>query len=331
MADRVYQKQYVSQCVVCHTDFTHYTKVRLCLCSKQCRGKWRTAHRGEPRVEKACLVCETTFLPKSKKSQKFCSNSCRHKYRGKLQTQKGKGFRVNRKILYYKPCAYCGKEFGVVAADRATCCSRECGFQYATYLRFTNETWLAQRAVAHARKALLKTLHALRACGYCAKKYLAKPISREFCSRICTVEGYKQRSRETHVWAIGYADCKQCHHLFVTYWRRTIYCSHVCSKKAENNTKLPYKQLRRMRYRTQIRERFRKQEIWERDGYVCQMCHKKTRHDYHVRHNLYPSIDHIIPLALGGYHERRNVRTVHRGCNSRKQARAMNDQLLLIG
>jgi 5-methylcytosine-specific restriction endonuclease McrA len=46
---------------------------------------------------------------------------------------------------------------------------------------------------------------------------------------------------------------------------------------------------------------------------------------------LYPSIDHIIPLALGGYHERRNVHTAHRICNSRKQARAQNDQLRLIG
>lgn len=43
------------------------------------------------------------------------------------------------------------------------------------------------------------------------------------------------------------------------------------------------------------------------------------------------SIDHIIPLSLGGNHDLANVQLAHYACNLAKNNRAVGDQLAMIG
>ena len=54
--------------------------------------------------------------------------------------------------------------------------------------------------------------------------------------------------------------------------------------------------------------------IYKRDKGRCQICGEKVSRDV-------AGLDHIIPLARGGLHERRNVQIAHPACNSRRQAR----------
>ena len=77
-------------------------------------------------------------------------------------------------------------------------------------------------------------------------------------------------------------------------------------------------------------ERFQSLEIFMRDGWRCQICGGKIRQYKKTPHPHSPTIDHIIPLAAGGTHERKNVQAAHFICNSEKGTRG-NDQLLLIG
>ena len=65
-------------------------------------------------------------------------------------------------------------------------------------------------------------------------------------------------------------------------------------------------------------------DIFERDGGVCHLCHKKVPRKR-------ASMDHIIPLSLGGEHSLRNVALAHRSCNSAKNNRPVGEQLRLIG
>jgi 5-methylcytosine-specific restriction endonuclease McrA len=76
-------------------------------------------------------------------------------------------------------------------------------------------------------------------------------------------------------------------------------------------------------------EDFDSVEIFERDGYVCQLCKKKTRPDYRWTHPLYPTLDHIIPISVGGGHTRLNVQCACRACNSAKRNNPVG-QLRLI-
>ena len=62
-------------------------------------------------------------------------------------------------------------------------------------------------------------------------------------------------------------------------------------------------------------EKFLVGEIFERDGWVCQLCHKKVNKTLQYPHPLSASLDHIIPLSKGGEHSRINVQLAHIRCN----------------
>lgn len=59
----------------------------------------------------------------------------------------------------------------------------------------------------------------------------------------------------------------------------------------------------------------------ERDGYLCGICEKPV--DINLRHPdlMSPSVDHIVPVSLGGTHDEENLQLAHLTCNVRKQAR----------
>lgn len=62
--------------------------------------------------------------------------------------------------------------------------------------------------------------------------------------------------------------------------------------------------------------------VFERDGWVCQLCGDPI--DKTLRHPdpLSPSLDHRVPLVKGGAHSYANTQAAHLTCNLRKGARA---------
>jgi len=78
-------------------------------------------------------------------------------------------------------------------------------------------------------------------------------------------------------------------------------------------------------------ENFNPLRVFERDKYRCQLCGKKTRPDFNQWHPLYPHLDHIVPLSLGGEHSKRNTQCLCRLCNLTKNNTGKGDQLRLFG
>ena len=74
---------------------------------------------------------------------------------------------------------------------------------------------------------------------------------------------------------------------------------------------------RRARIGTII-ERINYDAIYERDKGLCQLCGDPV-----VREKM--TLDHIIPLAKGGIHSQSNVQLAHRGCNSKKGTKSMEE------
>lgn len=66
-------------------------------------------------------------------------------------------------------------------------------------------------------------------------------------------------------------------------------------------------------------------EIFERDNYTCRYCLKKMRPllNLDIVHSLQSpiTIDHVIPLSLGGTHNKKNLVTSCRKCNHEKANR----------
>jgi len=75
-------------------------------------------------------------------------------------------------------------------------------------------------------------------------------------------------------------------------------------------------------------------EILERDGWRCQIpgCKRRPiRKDLKYPHPRSKSIDHIIPLSLGGDDTAVNKRAAHLGCNMARGNKAGIEQVALFG
>jgi 5-methylcytosine-specific restriction endonuclease McrA len=62
-------------------------------------------------------------------------------------------------------------------------------------------------------------------------------------------------------------------------------------------------------------ERFADREIFERDDWTCGICRHKIDPSVKYPDPRSASLDHIIPLSLGGPHTRSNVRLACLECN----------------
>ncbi len=90
---------------------------------------------------------------------------------------------------------------------------------------------------------------------------------------------------------------------------------------------------RRARLASVQREPYNRNDILERDKWVCQICKKRISKKLRGSHRRAPSIDHQIPLELGGPDTPANVVAAHFGCNAAKRSRYLpqGEQLALIG
>lgn len=80
-------------------------------------------------------------------------------------------------------------------------------------------------------------------------------------------------------------------------------------------------------------ERYRTNDIADRDGWRCQLCRKPIDRRLKVPHPLALTIDHILPLIEGGADTPANVQAAHLTCNCRKNrgVAGNGEQLRLVG
>lgn len=67
-----------------------------------------------------------------------------------------------------------------------------------------------------------------------------------------------------------------------------------------------------------VGEDFTREEIFDRDRWVCGICEKPIDQALSYPDPMSASLDHVIPLARGGEHSRANAQAAHLRCNVRK-------------
>lgn len=105
---------------------------------------------------------------------------------------------------------------------------------------------------------------------------------------------------------------------------RPIYCSDSCAKKAKNKVKDLKK--RKKITAVLIDNDITVRGLFNRDAGMCYLCGEPCNYDdfyinedgVFIAGDMYPSIDHVIPLAKGGRHSWGNIRLAHRRCNYEK-------------
>lgn len=86
-------------------------------------------------------------------------------------------------------------------------------------------------------------------------------------------------------------------------------------RKLNPDKKKSFESARRARKYCEGAEAFSINEIFERDGWRCQLCHRKVNNRLKWPNPLSPSLDHIVPLSKDGKHIKTNVHLTHLRCN----------------
>lgn len=248
-----------------------------------------------------CKLCGDVITTKN---NNYCSVKC---------------FNMDRGRKTYT-CKFCGVSFTPKAANRTIYCSRDCYFAEKTEQRLERE---------RDKPDSIKYGH----CKICNSIFV-KIHSREYCSDECRKEKERRRSfisnslNKQMVKKI----CKECGKEFILDYgdKRSTFCSKKCSGKHSRRGKNKNRKKAR-KYGVKY-EPVNPISVFERDGWHCQICGKKTPKKH--RGTLYsnaPELDHRVPISKGGHHLYTNVQCACRQCNCKKSNKKSIGQLPLFG
>lgn len=258
-----------------------------------------------------CPQCQQQFefIPTNNR-RKYCSLKCKRRAnqvsedaesrKRYLNSPKGKATKKRKSSKYYQSDKYKVK------------------IQSPEYRKRSSE-------YARQRLQRIKQNRKPRPCLICEDPI---PFNRKkFCSDLCVeFDNRIRKPAKIHI-VRRCPGCKQPKQFSGTY------CSKDCYLQSDH-ARLIRRQCRHRRrarmHNAQIEE-IDPLVIAKRDKYKCHICRKRVNMDLDVQDIYSPTMDHLIPISLGGDHTYANIQLAHRICNSRKGNRAVNEQLLLFG
>jgi 5-methylcytosine-specific restriction endonuclease McrA len=159
-----------------------------------------------------------------------------------------------------------------------------------------------------------------RTCPHCLGTFQAAGSKKLYCSRQC---GWLARGRlapKSEDWASGHqpervASCGVCGNATLTR-TSNVRCGpcRVAGRRAVSARK------RSKRRGAVLTGRYTLPQIGERDEWICHLCSGAVDASLSGMAQDGPTIDHLIPISLGGADGPDNVRLAHRRCNSRRGA-----------
>jgi len=174
-----------------------------------------------------------------------------------------------------------------------------------------------------------------RICPECGSEFNTAFPAHIYCSRACSYSGNLRSMRIKY--AADYIPksfvCKECGLEVTSNYgeKRREYCCLTCAYKnarrkehaTDRHKKYVrhYKKLREKQLAEAFVEAVNYDEIFERDGGICTVCGLPALKDKFEDNYWSGTIDHIIPLSVGGKHSMSNCQLAHRVCNSLKSNR----------
>lgn len=150
-------------------------------------------------------------------------------------------------------------------------------------------------------------------------------ISVNIVSAVCRKEGVDTKRIDTKTY---WGACKRCGKPYFGLRPNQKYCSHECEKSASwarNDV------VRRKNFNDVAIDRdITLEKVYERNHGICYLCGKKCDYSDYVMRNgkrcarkNYPSIEHVIPISLGGTHTWDNVKLSCISCNAKKGVKTL--------
>jgi hypothetical protein len=250
-----------------------------------------------------CLQCGVPFLPNAKR--KTCSDECKRRYQSALK-------------LAGRPdytCKQCGKIFNAWKRC-ATFCSRDCSFAHMARCKQERR---------QKRATLREQALAPRPCAICEGIFEPVQTNQRLCGRReCSLEDGRRKSLAFYRIeraALGPTltkQCKQCALPFTV--ERTNGCGcKLCSSCAKANAWISHRDNKTHRDRARKANvpyvSVSRAAVIAKYGRKCWICRRLIQVKPESLAESF-SLDHVVPLSLGGWHNLTNVRPAHHRCNS---------------
>lgn len=254
---------------------------------------------------KVCEYCEVVFSAR-RSDARFCGQRC-SKRALKGTPQKvlcGDCFvDITHRHGNAKYCAPCYEKREAEHSFRDMVCP-ECDAEFRARLP---QVYCSARCGGKAsRKAQLSKVREVEclACGQAFETRDSRPIA---CSVACKqwakkYPGVKRKAERP---------CKECGEIFSDTRMYRSYCSARCARRA-------MRVKRRGRLAATYVEDVSVSQLLERDGSNCMICYTPLDLDAKWPDRLSVTVDHAIPISLGGEHSLGNTQLAHAVCNSAK-------------
>lgn len=250
------------------------------------------------------ITCKQCGTQLSGRQKLYCTPRCRdmHISRAKGRTPREE-ITKNAACNQTHTCKWCDVEFKPKRAGRANYCSRDCCFEF----RKAKKNLINEMSVSHKVYRTKCVVCDVRFDGVHGTLY---------CSDNCRMTFYSIKSKSLHN-PVAFK-CKECGCDCETSYgdTRSVYCSNKCSRRYNKRIR---RKMERARLRNVKVETVDPIKVFNRDGWRCQICGKKTpkakRGSIDERA---PELDHIVPLSAGGEHSYANTQCACRQCNARK-------------
>lgn len=163
-------------------------------------------------------------------------------------------------------------------------------------------------------------------CAVCGAIFTRQGNAQKYCSDKCRDKAAGIKQEITKV-------CKECGKEYATASGNQKYCGKKCLNKRKNRVNNLNKN-KRMTLNGKADYSITLEKLIKRHKNTCHICGEKCSNNdyiisddgYFIAGNLYPSIDHVLPISKGGRHVWSNVKLAHRQCNSMKSDKKIYQQ-----
>ena len=248
-----------------------------------------------------CRQCGATVVQTGRRGRPrtFCSTTCRNRL---FNTRANAISSAKARASWSRHCAHCSKP--IVPAQNKKLCSNACKLA----------AWTARRPdyVSPRTKAEIARIRRMPGLVVRAERALLKIRQR--------LDDIRRRALHS---------CADCGAPISGVNLRLTYCSSCCEQRAKKVKRIS-RAVGKAKRRLAVVERFDPIEVLERDRWRCHLCGVSTPRRLRGTHNdRAPELDHIVPIAAGGEHSRRNTACACRKCNIAKSDKPLG-QLRLV-
>lgn len=277
------RRYYTHTCLQCGTAFESLRK-NTKYCSTKCAGNAKSLFFAEKR-KSVCLWCGKEFIAKKKRNSSYCSPECY------FVSQREECLSRFNNIDGFYLVNYSSK-------DEVTIACSVCGTEYTT----TSTEAIRKRACQNCAKIEADRKEKEKLEQLQAKRKAREDAKRKKDEQLKKLREQKNVEREKmHQEAL-----KRQKERLHAYWK-----DHELDR--ENRIKSNGRRDRGITL----------QKLYSRDGGRCHICGgicdfsdgTWTNKGYFIARASYPSIDHIVPLSLGGPHTWDNIKLAHFRCN----------------